>query len=220
MGIRVLIASDYRLSCTGLRRIVSSVPDFEVVSEVEPITGVKDRYEQAAADVVLLDVIDPGPTGLRAVATVMQQVPGARVLVLSVDDNVSYARAVLAMGALGYLLRTASDGDLFAALRAVSRDRRFVDGRVDEAVAGVVMAANKRSAPRKRGSLSNREREVLRAIARGFTSHQIARDLALSAKTVDTYRARIYHKLGMHCRSDLVQYALATGLFPGGDSAS
>jgi two-component system response regulator NreC len=217
MGIRVLIASDYRLSGTSLRRMISAVPDFEVAAETQSIAAVKDRYAEIGPDAVLLDVMVPGPQGLRSVSELMQQVPGARVLVLTANANVSYARAVFAMGVLGYLLRTASDAELFAALRSVAHGRRFIDAHLDEDVAGVILAANRRSSPRKRGSLSNREQEVLRAIARGLTSHQIAADLALSAKTVDTYRARIYHKLGMHCRSDLVQYALATGLFP--DSA-
>jgi two-component system response regulator NreC len=90
---------------------------------------------------------------------------------------------------------------------------------VNEAVAGVILAVNKRQAPRDHRSLSNREREVLRAIAQGFTSQEIAREMSLSAKTIDTYRARIYNKLGMHSRSDLVQYALATGLLADTESA-
>jgi DNA-binding NarL/FixJ family response regulator len=118
-------------------------------------------------------------------------------------------RSILAIGVQGYVLKRASESEFLQAVRAVARGRRFLDSRLSDALAGLILDASASSA---RPALSQRERQVLTAIAKGFTRQEIADELRVSVKTVETYRARIRKKLELHSRAELVQYALASGI--------
>ena len=209
--IRLLIVSDYRLTRTGLRQMLNLVSDFEVVAETDNPGQVNEIATRSGADVVLLEITIPGPHGLRTAAKLVEEAGGARVVIISSNENISYVRSMLGAGVLGYVLRKASDTDLFVAIRNAYQKRRFIDPRLSDSVADMLLGKDS-SAPGREGRLSNREQQVLRAIARGFTSHEVAEQLRLSTKTVETYRSRIYETLGMKTRADLVHYAMAVGL--------
>jgi two-component system, NarL family, response regulator NreC len=211
--LRILISSDYRLTLTGIRRLINSSPDLVVAGEAEGIQHTSEVYRQSGADAVLLDTSVPGPAALRLVGKLTRDLPQARVLVLSTNQNPAFVRAMLAVGVQGYILKNAGEPELFQALRAVARGRPFLDARLEAALATPARA----TAALPRPALSERERQVLGAIAKGFTRQEIADDLKVSVKTVETYRARIRKKLELHSRAELVQYALASGLLENGE---
>jgi DNA-binding NarL/FixJ family response regulator len=180
-----------------------------VVGEAEGIQHVPEIYRQRGADVVLLETSVPGPSGLRLVGKLVRDLPQAPVLVLAINENLGFVRSILAIGVQGYVLKRASESEFLQAVRAVARGRRFLDSRLSDALAGLILDASASSA---RPALSQRERQVLTAIAKGFTRQEIADELRVSVKTVETYRARIRKKLELHSRAELVQYALASGI--------
>lgn len=214
--IRLLIASDFRLPRIGLRQIVNAVADVEVIADSELQGALLEQVRQLGPDVVLLDLAIPRPNSLPALSRLLKDKP-AKVVVISANENVAYVRSLLAAGVLGYVLRDASEQELFSAIRSASQGRYFIDPQLSDGLADVLMQGRKHSPAHATGSLSKRERQVLIAIARGFTSQEIAHQLQLSPKTVETYRARIYEKLGLKTRAELVGYAMATGLMTGSE---
>ncbi len=209
--LRILISSDYRLTLTGIRRLINAAPDLVVVGEAEGLQQTLDAYAQEAVDAMVLETSVPGPSTLRLAGKLMRALPQARVVVLSTNQNLAFVRSMLSVGVLGYLLKSAAEDELYQAIRTVALGRRFLDPRLGEAIAALALPVEARPAGGK-VALSERERQVLSGIARGFTRQEIARTLNVSVKTVETYRARIRKKLELQSRAELVQYALASGL--------
>jgi two-component system, NarL family, response regulator NreC len=207
--MRVVIADDHALVRSGLRMLLESEGDFEVVAEA----GTADEAVRAARlekpDVVLLDVVMPGRSGLDALAEVLDAAPDAKVLVLSMQDDPRYVREAFAAGASGYLLKEAADAELVAALRAVCAGGRYVHPTLGARIAAADAAAQAKAAA---DPLSEREREVLRLLALGHTNQEIAKMLFISVRTAETHRAHIMQKLRLSTRAELVKYALAEGL--------
>lgn len=214
--IRLLIASDFRLTRIGLRQIVNAVNDVEVVAESE-VRGSPQRVQQLGPDVVLLELAIPRANSVPAVSRLLKD-KQAKVVVISANENLSYVRSMLAAGVLGYVLRDANEEELFSAIRCASQGRYFIDPLLSDGVAEVLVKGRTSSSSSAANGLSRRERQVLAAIARGFTSQEIAYQLELSHKTVETYRARLYDKLGLKTRAELVGYAIATGLLVGSEA--
>ncbi len=210
--IRLLIVSDYRLTRTGLRQMLNQAGEFEVVAETDNPTEVKEISGASASHAILFEVTVPGPHGLRTAAKLVQENPNARLVVISSNENITYVRSMLNSGVLGYVLRKASETELFLAIRNASQGRRYIDPRLSDSLTDVLLGRPTGHARGNEGRLSTRELQVLRAIARGFTSQEVAQQLGLSTKTVETYRSRIYDKLGLKTRADLVHYAIAVGL--------
>lgn len=210
--VRLLIVSDYRLTRTGLRQMLNQVPDFEVMAELDNPSQVKEIAQNSETEVIVLEITIPGPHGLRTAAKLVEEIPNGRVVAISSNENITYVRSLLTAGVLGYVLRKATDAELFLAIRNACQGRRYIDPRLSDSLADVLLGKTGRTAHSREGRLSNRELQVLRAIARGFTSQEVAQQLQLSTKTVETYRARIYEKLGLKTRADLVHYAIAVGL--------
>ncbi|HJS98879.1 MAG TPA: response regulator transcription factor [Terriglobales bacterium] len=210
--IRLLLVSDYRLTRTGLRQMLVPVPDFEVAAETDNPGQAREIAQRTGVTVIILEITIPGPHGLRIAAQMVEEVPGGRVVVISSNENITYVRSMLTAGVLGYVLRKASDTELFLAIRNAYQGRRFIDPRLSDSLADVLLNKARANNRASEGRLSQRELQVLRAITRGFTSHEVAQQLQLSTKTVETYRSRIYDKLGLKTRADLVHYAIAVGL--------
>jgi two-component system response regulator NreC len=207
--MRVVIADDHALVRSGLRMLLENEGDFEVVAEA----GTADEAVRAARlekpDVVLLDVVMPGRSGLDALADVLEAAPDAKVLVLSMQDDPRYVREAFAAGASGYLLKEAADADLVAALREVGAGSHYVHPALGARLAAAEAAMQAKAAA---DPLSEREREVLRLLALGHTNQEIARMLFISVRTAETHRAHIMQKLRLSTRAELVRYALAEGL--------
>jgi two-component system, NarL family, response regulator NreC len=207
--MRVLIADDHALVRSGLRMLLENEGGFEVVAEA----GTAEEAIRAARlekpDVVLLDVVMPGRSGLDALGDVLEAAPDAKVLVLSMQDDPHYVREAFAAGASGYLLKEAADAELVAALREVAAGSHYV-----HPVLGARMAAADAAAEAKASSdpLSEREREVLRLLALGHTNQEIAKMLYISVRTAETHRAHIMQKLRLSTRAELVRYAIAEGV--------
>jgi len=194
---------------SGLRMLLENEGDFEVVAEA----GTADEAVRAARlekpDVVLLDVVMPGRSGLDALADVLEAAPEAKVLVLSMQDDPRYVREAFAAGASGYLLKEAADAELVAALREVASGAHYVHPALGARMAAADAAAEARAAA---DPLSDREREVLRLLALGHTNQEIAKTLFISVRTAETHRAHIMQKLRLSTRAELVRYAIAEGL--------
>jgi two-component system response regulator NreC len=212
--IRVLIADDHAILRSGLKMLINAQVDMEVVSEAPD----GDRAVQAAREtrphVALMDLTMPGSGGMGALEEIARCCPDTRVLVLSMHDDPAYLRSVLAAGASGYVLKRAVDTELLAAIRAVHRGGVFVDPSLANVFVQDALdkAAKPGRAPRSLNILSERERQVLGLVAQGYGSQEIANQIRVSVKTVETYRARIAEKLGLRTRNEIVRFAVQMGM--------
>jgi DNA-binding NarL/FixJ family response regulator len=214
--IRVFIADDHAVLRAGLRLLIHTQPDMEVVGEAGDFAEALRLVRSSDPDVLILDLTMPGGSGIQMVERLGQHCPRTRILVLTMHDDSAYLRAALAAGAAGYIVKKAADAELLSAIRAVFQGRVFVDTEVAGGKAPAVFAghAGVQSA-RATGAaslLSQREREVLGLLAQGHTNQAIADRLYLSVKTVESYRSRLMNKLGFRTRADLIRYAVEIGL--------
>jgi two-component system invasion response regulator UvrY len=207
--IRLFIADDHPVVRAGLRGIVEGEPDFEVVGEAQDGGDMLARIGRTPAEVLLLDVSMPGPGFLEVLRDLRQDHPRVAVLVLSVHPEDQYAVRALRAGAAGYLTKDHSPEELVAAIRKVHRGGKYVSPSLAERLAiGLEIGAN--DSPHEQ--LSNREYDVLCLLGSGRTVKEIARRLALSPKTISTYRARVLEKMQLATNADLVRYAAQHGL--------
>jgi DNA-binding NarL/FixJ family response regulator len=206
----VLLADDHPIVRHGLRDLLDAEADFEVVAEVADGAAAVQRCVQGGVDLAVLDVTMPRMTGLQAAAELSNRVPDLRILMLSMHENEQFLFEALRAGASGYVLKTAADRDLVQACRATMRGETFL-------YAGAVTALVRDHLERagSGGSvdpLTPRETEVLKLVAEGHTSDEIADILVISRKTVDRHRANMLEKLGMRDRVELTRYAIRRGL--------
>lgn len=214
--IRVLLADDHAVLRGGLRALLNNEPDMEVVGEASNGREAVARAEELHPDVIVMDITMPEMNGLDATRQIAEKGLGCRVLVLTVHSEQQYLLPVLQAGGSGYVLKQAADTELIAAIRTVHVGQAFL---YPSATSMLLQDYRKRVASSddvKLDGLSEREREVLKHTAEGFSSQEIAERLIISAKTVDTYRQRIMDKLNIHHRSELVRYALRKGLLTAG----
>jgi two-component system response regulator NreC len=212
--IRVMIADDHAILRAGLRMLVDAQADMEVVSEAPDGEQAIQTARQTKPDVALLDITMPRVGGLKALQEMARDCRETRVLVLTMHDDPAYLRSALAAGASGYLLKRAVDSELIAAIRAVHRGGIFVDPRLASILVQDVLEkkSEKARSARPVNILSKRELQVLRLVARGYTSAAIAKQIFVGVKTIETYRSRIAEKLGLRTRSDVVRFAVQAGL--------
>lgn len=211
--IRVLVGSDYEMVRSGLRQLLKIDEEFDLLPiDLDMGNGLARICQMLSPDVLLIEVATNSSSTLRLPANVLASVPHLRILVISANDNAAYVRAIFATGVQGYILKSASQSELFQAIKQVYRGRRFIDPRLKDSLSEHLLSPMTDPATKPIKRLSRRENEVLRAIALGFTTREISRELKVSQKTVQTYRERIYKKLGLQTRADLVHYALAQGL--------
>jgi two-component system response regulator NreC len=218
MSIRVFIADDHGILRGGLRALITAQADMEVVGEAGSGPEAESRVAETEPDVVLMDISMPRGGGLAAIAAIKRVRPKTRILVLTVHDELGYVRAAADAGAIGYVVKNAVDTELLAAIRAVAQGRTFMDVSVNTGLAQQSMIAKRRDVPggRETEQLTQREREVMARVAEGYTNAQIAEELRLGVKSVETYRARVMDKLGLTSRSDLVRFALESGVLAPG----
>ena len=215
--ISLLIVDDHQLVRSGLRRLLEAEEDFQVEDEAGTAYDAIRLARLHKPDVILLDVVMPGGSGIDAIPQILEAAPKSSVLVLSMQDDPSYVRHAFAAGAKGYVLKEAADDELLAAIREVAQGGNFVDHQLGSRLAAhdATVVAEKEADP-----LSEREREVLRMLALGYTNHEIAKQLFLSVRTAETHRARIMQKLRISTRAELVRVALDRGLLAEDDGAA
>lgn len=210
--IRLLIASRHPIVRTGLGELLNGTREFEVIAEVD-LSDIVKAALGLSPDVFLVELTEAGLAGLRATAALMRAVPTAAVAVLSSNENPSYVRSLLALGVRAYVMRSASNSELYEAIRVVHRGRRYLDPRLSDSITDVLVGRKTAAIRKPRVKrLSRRETQVLRGVAQGFTTKAIAVRLGVSEKTIQTYRERIYKKLELRTRADLVHYAIAHGM--------
>jgi two-component system, NarL family, response regulator NreC len=207
--IRILIIDDHQLVRSGLRRLLEGEEDFTVEDEAGTAYDAVRLARLHKPDVILLDVVMPGGSGLDAIPEIREAAPDAKIVTLSMQDDPSYVRQAFASGANGYVLKEAADDELLAAIREVAAGGNYVDPQLGArlAAADATAAAEAASDP-----LTEREHEVLRLLALGHTNQEIAQLLFLSVRTAETHRARIMQKLRISSRAELVRYAIDHGV--------
>lgn len=212
--IRVLIVDDHAVLRKGLRMLLASNPDLAVVGEAADGAAAVELARSLMPDVIILDLTMPGDGGLAGLSTLRKECPAARILVLTMHDDPAYLKAVVASGGAGYVLKSADESEVLAAVRAVSQGRTYFSVSMNDVLVRALLADERSEPPHAAGQevLSNREREVLALVAQGYTNQQVADQMLLSVKTVETYRSRLMTKLGLEDRSQLVRYAVQAGL--------
>lgn len=213
--IRVLIADDHAILRAGLRMLIDSQLDMTVIGEAHDGNQAIDMARELKPDVVLLDITMPVSGGLHAIGEIIRRNPATRVLLLTMHAELAYLRTALAAGAAGYVLKKSVDADLLSAIRTVQRGLKYVDAELASGLFQEVVGnepAGDGAAGGESKILSQRELQVLKLVAEGFSSREIANRIYVSTKTVETYRGRFAEKLGLKTRADVVQYALNVGL--------
>jgi two-component system response regulator NreC len=210
--IRVLLADDHPVVRAGLRAFLESEQDMQVVGEAETGWQAVSLAQELGPDVVVMDISMPG-NGLDATRQIRSLCPETQVLILTIHAQEYYLFLVLKAGAAGYVLKSTADTELVGAIRAVAQGGAFLYPSGAKMLVEDYLARLERSqVSTSPVALSDRELEVLKFIALGYTANEAADALALSPKSVETYRARIMQKLDLHSRVELVQYALSHGL--------
>ncbi|MFL5306909.1 MAG: response regulator [Polyangia bacterium] len=213
MTVRVFVVDDHGILRGGLRALINLQPDMEVVGEAANGPDAEVGVKETEPDVVLMDISMPNGGGLAAIAAIKQVRPKTRIVVLTFHDELGYVRAAGRAGATGYVVKSAVDTELLAAIRAVAQWRTFMDASLGlELSQSMGSKASDTKGGAGTSQLTGRELEVMRRVAEGFTNTQIAEELRLGVKSVETYRSRVMEKLGLTSRSALVRFALDCGV--------
>ncbi|MFH1036096.1 MAG: response regulator transcription factor [Pseudomonadota bacterium] len=207
--IRVLLADDHSIVRAGLRRLLEDAGDMEVVEASDGRQALQEA-RKSPPDVAVMDISMPGLDGLEAIQRLKEMLPELPVLVLTMHEEEQYVVRCLAAGARGYLTKRGAPEQLVNAIRKILAGGRFLSDEVAEALAVRVARGQDERSPLE--SLSNRELQVLRALALGKTNREIAEDYNLSVKTVDTYRFRLLKKLALRNNAELSRFAMQYGL--------
>lgn len=211
-SIRVLLIDDHTVVRKGIRALLEQEEDIEVVGEAEDgLKGVEATLEHEP-DVVVLDMALPLLSGVEAARKIKDKLPDTRILILSMYDDEEYIVDSFKVGVSGYILKDVVVSDLVAAVRSVYRGSTFLSPSVSEKLRRQFQSGTQRSPKHGAAKLTARERQILKLIADGYTSRQISEILKISFKTVQTHRAHIMEKLGVHSTAELTRYAVAKGL--------
>jgi len=211
-GLRILVADDHEVVREGVKALLATRRDWEVCGEA---TSGAEAVKKAAAlhpDIVVLDLGMPGLNGLDAARQILAARPEAQVLFLTLHESEQLVREVLATGARGYVLKSDAAQDLVTGIEALGRGRPFISARVSELVLDDYRTSTRRGRHVPGHGLTPREEEVLRLVADGKTSRQVAGALGIGLKTVETHRLHVMRKLGLHSVGELVRFAVRHGL--------
>jgi len=206
--IRVLIVDDHAIVRTALRALLETQPDLEVVGEADDGTVVERLCMEVSPDIVLLDLGMPGRSGVAAAADVARSSPRTKVVVLTMHEEPAYVRLAAFSGAAGYVSKRALATELISAIRTVHHGGRYITRELAAAFDGGEPAIRERGREARPEILSDREREVTRLVALGYTNMEIAAELHIGQKTVETHRAHVLAKLGLRTRADVVRFAI------------
>ena len=209
--LRILLADDHVTVRQGLKMLIDSQDDMTVVSEASDGTAAVEQARTLRPDVVVMDISMPGMNGLVATRTLKQMQPDSVVVILTRHGDDAYLQELLRAGADGYVLKQSAASELLQAIRATAVRGQYLDSALTARVTAGFLAKSGRKAQVTGVSLSERESEVLRLIAAGYSNKEIAAQLELSVKTVEVHKANAARKLGLKGRIDIVKYALLQG---------
>jgi two-component system, NarL family, response regulator NreC len=213
MKIHILLADDHTILRAGLKMMLNAQPDMEVVGEAQDGRQALQEAERLLPDIILMDITMSDMNGLEATRHIKKLLPEVKVLVLTMHENDEYVFQALRAGASGYMLKEAADTELISALRVIHSGQFYLSPTAQSIMVGDYLQ-RVRSGEEKDSysSLTEREREILKLVAEGYTNNQIAERLVISPKTVDTHRTHVMDKLNLHSRAELVKYAMRRGL--------
>ncbi len=209
-ALRILLVDDHALVRAGMRALLSSFPDFEVVGECENGAAAVELAAKLHPNVILMDIAMHGLNGLDATARIRNQSPEVRVIILSMHANEEYVFQALRSGASGYLLKDSATSELEFAVRAVARGETYLSPPISKAV--VDGYVQRMISDQPLDLLTPRQREILQLVAEGGSTKEIAHRLGLSVKTIEAHRAQIMERLGIHDIPGLVRFAVRAGL--------
>ena len=209
--LRILLADDHKIVRDGLRLLIDAQPDMRVVGEAADGREALRQARELKPDIVIMDLSMPHVNGLQATASLRTELPEVKVIALTAHEDESYLSQLCKAGAAGFVLKRSAGDELLRAISAVAKGGlHFEPALASKALARQIAGAAAGRTPRT-CSLSDRERDVLVRIAWGFSNKEIAGELELSVKTVETYKVRIADKLGLRSRTEIVQFALQQG---------
>jgi two-component system response regulator NreC len=203
----VVIADDHAVVRSGLKALLDAEPGFEVTGEARDVQSAITYVRAQRPDVLVLDLNMPGGSSLPAIPDLLEASPGTAIVVLTMQNDPAFAREALRAGALGYVLKESANAELVEAVRSATEGRTYLQPQL-----GARLAAEPPAAEAGQDDLSERETEVLSLIALGHTNTEIAEQLYLSVRTVESHRAHIQQKLRLSTRAELVRHALEHGL--------
>lgn len=211
MLTRILLADDHGILRAGLRNLLNAEPGFEVIGEAADGIQALEMAEQTHPDLILMDISMPNLGGIEVLQQLREKPNPSKVLMLTVHEDESLLKKAIRAGAAGYLVKRAAEAELLNAIRTVMDGDMYVHPSMTRALLKdlVPLPASK---PAAEHTLTHREVEILRMVARGYTNNQIAKKLTISARTVEGHRANLMGKLGLHSRVELVEYAEQHGL--------
>jgi two-component system response regulator NreC len=209
--LRIILADDHTILRQGLRALIDSQPDMEVVAEAANGVEAVTKARQVLPDVVIMDIGMPEMDGAQAAELLKRELPQIKVLALTVQEDTSYLSQMLKAGASGYVLKRAAADELINAIRIVASGGHYLDPGLTTRLVANHFGQQPVQAEEKRPALSKREQDVMSMIAWGYTNKEIAATLRISVKTVETYKARLMVKLDLRSRVDIVRYALRQG---------
>jgi two-component system, NarL family, response regulator NreC len=211
---KIVLVEDHRILREGLRVLVEAQPDFSVIGEADDGIGVVDLVERLLPDVLIIDLMLPGISGLEVTRQVHERLPQIRVIILSMHMDDSYVLQALANGAMGYVLKDSSIAELVHAVNQVMQGQRYLSPPLSERAIEVYMQSGEQGVTDPFDRLTTREREVIHLAAKGFTNTKIAEQLSISPRTVEVHRGNMMRKLGLHSQADLIRYAIRRGILP------
>lgn len=223
MPLRILLADDHHLVRAGIRALLEQFPDYEVVGEAASGNEAIRLCESFRPDIVLMDIAMPELNGLEVMASILKTFPGTRIIILSMYSTETYVLRALRGGASGYLLKGSFVPELDLALKAAARGDTFVSSNVTHSLLDILKRdhsghfQNLASQSDPYDRLTSRQRQVLQLIAEGYTTKEIAEKMAISTKTVKTYRVQLMQELGIHGVAGLVRYAIRAGIVKADD---
>ena len=210
---RIVIAEDHTILREGLRALLSSTPDFEIVGEAEDGREAIRCVEKLKPNLILTDLSMPRMNGMDAIREIKRRAPGTKILVLTVHKTEEYILATLQAGANGYLLKDSTHAELLAAVRHVLSGKHYISPGISDKVLDGYLEGRKTLKTRTSWeTLTQREREILKLIAEGYKNKEIADDLCISVKTVEKHRANLMEKLNLHNVQALTTFAIEKGL--------
>ncbi len=197
----------------GLRMMLNAQPDFEVVGEAQDGRQAIQEAQRLQPDVILMDITMPDMNGIEATRQIKKLLPETKVLMLTMHEHDEYVFQALRAGASGYMLKEAADTDLISALRVIQNGQFYLSPTAQSVMVGDYLQRVRTGEEKDSySSLTEREREILKLVAEGYTNNKIAERLIISPKTVDTHRTHVMDKLNLHSRAELVKYAMRRGL--------
>ena len=212
--MKIVLADDHHVVRQGLRALLEAEPDFRIIGEAGDGLEAIELVEHLQPDVLVLDVMMPGLTGLEVTRKVSQDSPQTRVVILSMYDNEGYVVEALRNGANGYVLKDSTADNLVQAVREVAAGRRYLSPPLSERSIRAYIEKAKGAPLDLYDTLTTREREVLHLAAEGHSSREVAERLYISPRTVEVHRANMMRKLGLRTQVDLIRYALQRGILP------